>query len=77
MDKALIVTANASIAKFFSSDFDNTLRVITELAHPESRMKGRDLQSEGSGDFHPREATMGVHNAHSDPKEDEFNKFAK
>ncbi len=79
MDETLIVTANASIAKIFSSTLtgNDELTEIGQLEHPESRMKGRELNSDASGDFHPPKATMGVHVGHNDPKEDEWHNFAK
>lgn len=79
MNETLIIAANASVAKIFSINLrgEAELKVIDKLAHPESRAKGRQLYSDRSGDFHPAEATMGIHAAHSNPKEDEWNKFAK
>lgn len=79
MSEMLIVTANASIAKIFSSNSlkGENFKIVEKLEHPESRLKGADLATDGSGDFHPPGVTLGIHAPHSSPKEDEWNKFAK
>lgn len=54
MNKIWIVIANASTARIYDtqkSQNNNELHLLTELKHPESRMKEAELKSDGSGKF--------------------------
>ena len=73
MKKYWIVVANASELKIFGSDdlhqVAHDLEFITELKHPESRMKGHDLEMDRPGRYRTHESGGSAYQSTTDIKE--------
>jgi protein required for attachment to host cells len=78
MQKTWIVTANTNLAKIYSTKHQDGhwhLELIQALDHPESKLKGVDLTTDGPGKYHARGA-HGKFEATTNPKSHEQDIFA-
>lgn len=73
-----IVVANTSSCKIFDYEKKSKqLNLIKELLHPESKMKGSDLITEGPGHYKTDGPSRGAYDFHEKPQEVEFENFAR
>lgn len=76
MSKTLIMVANASAARVFSYQPQKEFSLLHEFTHPQSRQKGGDLVSDGSGHYAANGGGHGAFVPSSDPKDKEVERFA-
>lgn len=73
-----IVVANASLARCFEqAAAPQPLLPLASLEHPESRMHGRDLQTDRPGQTHKDDAGRTSFVPRTEPKERERTEFAR
>ena len=73
-----VIIANTSRAQIHFAENNSHLKLIKEFEHPESRMKGIDLMTDGPGHYKTPAATRGSYGGESTrPKEVEAEHFAQ
>lgn len=73
-----VIVANSSSCRIFDySKANKTLTLIKELYHPESKLKGIDLVSDGPGHYGTGGVARGKYQPREEPQEAEANVFAR
>ena len=75
-----IVSADSCAAHIYSipaAKYKEPMTLIKELQHPEGRMKGQELASDGPGHYRARDKAAGKFADPTDPKTAELDKFVK
>jgi protein required for attachment to host cells len=77
MSTTWILVANASTARLYENKgIGKGLQLISQLDHPESRMKGSDLVSDRGGHMQSVGNGHGARQSPTDPKQNEAEHFA-
>ena len=77
-----LVIANSTQAFVYDITKNNEpgqphFHLLTELSHPESRLKTSELTSDRPGHYQGSGSSRGAYSAHSDPHHNEIQAFAK
>lgn len=73
----LVITNTSACRIFEYQKKEKKLSLIRELFHPESKLKGMDLMTDGPGHYKTDGSGRGSYMPHEEPKEIEIEQFAR